>query len=320
MTTKPPNSINVLAYYFLTPIADPRADVAKHLAFFQSRDVSSRIYISEEGINGQMSASRCAAKEYMDWLRSDPRFQEVRFKIHSTSEHPFPKKTVKYRKQLVAFDRTVNLDQRGQHVSPEIWQKMLAERDAHTLVLDVRNGYEWDVGHFEGALRPACDSFREFPVYAEQLKTERNPQETVVMMYCTGGIRCEYYSAFLKEKGFSHVYQLDGGIIQYGMDQGSDQWQGKLFVFDDRLVIPLSSEESTPISHCKHCNTSIDVYHNCANMDCNELFICCIPCLHEWRGCCREECTIAPRVRPYRQDGSAKPFRSQTETLSCCTE
>lgn len=298
----------VLAFYCLTEITDPHKEVTAHKEFFRARDLKSRIYISEQGINGQMSGLISHAQEYMDWLRSDPRFANVSFKIHPHFEQAFPKATIKYRKQLVAIDCEVDLQERGEHVDPTQWNQMLAAKDADTLVLDVRNDYEWEVGRFKGAELPPLETFREFPSYAKELKETRDPKKTKVMMYCTGGIRCEFYSAVMKKEGFENVYQLDGGVIQYGLDEGQDQWEGKLFVFDDRLVIPISEENAPSISHCKHCNASEDTYYNCANMDCNGLFLCCSSCAQEKRGCCCKECEEAPRVRPI-QEGSAKPFR-----------
>lgn len=297
----------VIAYYCLVPLEDPHAEIARQKEFFQTRDMMGRLYISEQGINAQMSALTSHAEEYIEWMRSDPRFAAIQFKIHSAREHAFPKPTIKYRRQLVAIDCEVDLTQTGQHVAPEVWKKMLDEKDENTVVIDVRNDYEWEIGHFEGAELPPFETFREFPGYAAQLKEERDPKKTRVMMYCTGGIRCEFYSALMKREGFDNVYQLDGGVIQYGLEEGSDKWKGKLFVFDDRLVVPLSEDAGT-ISECKHCKGACDIYYNCANMDCNELFVCCPECLKTTQGCCCTACTEG-RVRPIREDGSAKPFR-----------
>jgi UPF0176 protein len=176
-------------------------------------------------------------------------------------------------------------------------------------LLDVRNDYEWAIGHFEGAELPKCESFRDFEVYAEKLKEERDPSTTEVMMYCTGGIRCELYSAVLKARGFEKVYQLEGGIINYGLKQGNDHWLGKLFVFDDRLSVPLCDKEAPVVGQCYHCQTPIENYYNCANMDCNRLFLCCSSCLKQYAGCCHESCREAPRLRPYHQQDPHKPFR-----------
>ncbi len=296
----------VLAYYSVDGLESPLAEVARHQEFFRTRDFKGRIYISEQGINGQASASKEHAEEYMDWMRSDPRFAHMPFKVHESSEHAFPKMTVKYRRQLVAIDREVDFSKRGEAVSPEQWKQMIEKRDAKTIVLDVRNDYEWKIGHFEGSELPQLETFREFPEYAKKLKEERDPKETVVMMYCTGGIRCEFYSALMKTEGFEKVYQLDGGVINYGLEKGSEHWKGKLFVFDDRLVVPLE-EGAEPISECCHCKEPNDVYYNCANMDCNELFLCCVECLKNHKGCCSTECQQKERIRPYSE--TAKPFR-----------
>lgn len=129
------------------------------------------------------------------------------------------------------------------------------------------------------------------------------------MMYCTGGIRCELFSAILKADGFEKIYQLDGGVINYGHKQGSDHWKGKLFVFDDRMVAPISEEQAPIVGTCHHCEVDNEAYYNCANMDCNELFLCCQECLKKFAGCCQESCMNAERVRPYHHQDAHKPFR-----------
>jgi UPF0176 protein len=294
----------VLAYYHIGQIEDPHAEVLRHKEFFSTRDFKGRIYISEQGINGQSSGWGPHADEYMAWMGS--RFPEMPFKAHPSHEHAYPKMTVKYRKQLVAVDCEVDFSNVGEHVSPEKWKEMLGAKGEETIVLDVRNDYEWKVGHFEGSELPQLDTFREFPAYAKKLKEERDPKKTCVMMYCTGGIRCEFFSALMKKEGFENVYQLDGGVINYGLKEGGDHWKGKLFVFDDRLVVPLD-EKGEPISACTHCGKANDTYYNCANMDCNELFTCCLECLKEHKGCCSANCQCQKRIRPYQE--SAKPFR-----------
>jgi UPF0176 protein len=299
---------SVLAFYSLAPIEDPHLEVARHKIFLSPLDFRCRIYISEQGINGQASGSGPAVQAYMEWMRASSQFSHVSFKIHSTHEHAFPKTTVKYRRQLVAIDCDVDLSLRGEAVSSKTWKKMLEEKDERTLLLDVRNDYEWEAGHFEGAELPKLETFRQFPSYAKELKKRCDPEKTAVMMYCTGGIRCEFYSAVLKQEGFERVYQLDGGVIQYGLDEGSEHWKGKLFVFDDRLVISVGENQET-LGRCLHCTVSNDVYYNCANMDCNRLFFCCLSCLRAHKGCCSETCLQEGRVRPYTE--SAKPFRKQ---------
>ncbi len=302
------NTYHVLAFYQITQLKDPRALIKEHKEFFKDRDITSRIYISEQGINGQMSASIDDSEEYIAWIRSKSEFKEMPFKIHEWPEQAFPRKTIKYRKNLVSCDQTVDFSKRGEHVSPEKWKEMI-DSDRDYMMIDVRNDYEWKIGHFKNADLPECKNFRELEEYADQLEKNTGDQKPPVMMYCTGGIRCELYSSILKEKGFDEVYQLDGGVINYGQKVGSDHWLGKLFVFDDRLSVPISKEEAPPIGECHFCKTHSDNYYNCANMECNTLFLCCPECVKEHQGCCQESCSNAERVRPYHQQNPHKPFR-----------
>jgi UPF0176 protein len=301
------NLYNALAYYLFVPLDDPHAHVEKHKLFFEKRDCRGRIYISEEGISGQMSGAIADAEAYMTWMKEDPCFAKIQFKVHPLSHHIFPRMTVKYRIQLVALDQKIDTKEGGEHVSPAKWREML--ESGEYLVLDVRNQYEWEVGHFEGAVLPPLNTFREFPDYVEKLKSEVDPATTPVMMYCTGGIRAELYSALLKKKGFHTVYQLEGGVINYGLHEGSAHWKGKLFVFDDRLATAIDGKESAPIASCSHCKVECDIYYNCANMDCNALFICCPSCVEIYKGCCSHPCQQAPRLRPFDTKQGNQPFR-----------
>ncbi len=296
----------VVAFYQFVEIADPHAEVKRQKEYLLDKDVSGRIYLSEEGINAQMSGAEPDALAYIEWMKSDPRFADVHFKVQEHQENAFPRMTVKYREQLVALDRKVDLEMGGEHVSPDQWKKMLEEEE-DLLLLDVRNQYEYEVGHFKGAIAPGCDTFRTYSDAIRKLKEKVDPSQTKVMMYCTGGIRCELYSAVMKEEGFDHVYQLDGGVINYSEKEGGKHWDGKLFVFDDRLTVPVGDECAT-ISRCHHCGEETDHYVNCANMDCNELFLCCQGCMEPQLGCCQESCQQAERLRPF-QDGIHKPFR-----------
>ncbi len=300
----------VLAYYWFTSIENPEEEIRLHKSFFKERDITSRIYINESGINGQMSAYKDDAHAYMDWMKSRPEFAEMPFKIHYWHEQVFPRQTVKYRKQLVAYDAPADVRETAQHVAPKEWREMLETEDNKVLI-DVRNDYETKIGHFEGSELPPCNTFREFDSYAEELKNRVDPKNTPVMMCCTGGIRCELYSSALKKRGFEKVYQLDGGIINYGLKEGSKHWLGKLFVFDDRLSVPISDEETPVIAKCHKCCAPCESYYNCANMDCNELFICCPDCLKEHLGCCSDACSKAGRVRPYHHQNPHKPFRKR---------
>ncbi|MEI8300157.1 MAG: rhodanese-related sulfurtransferase [Chlamydiota bacterium] len=320
----------VLAYYhFLKPpqtLQDPQRVIKDHKQFFKDKDARGRIYINEQGINGQMSIHEKDAEGYITWLHQIEGFQDVEIKVHVAQEHAFAKMTVKYRKQLAALDAEVDLNLTGEHVSPDHWKTMLEKKEQDTILIDVRNQYEWKVGHFEGAILPELETFRGFSEYVDSLKHQYDAEKTKVMMYCTGGIRCELYSALMKEKGFQTVYQLQGGVIKYGLVEGAKHWKGKLFVFDDRMVVPISEDNTEVISQCHHCGAVCDVYVNCANMDCNALFIACDKCIAHLQGCCSQECTKAPRLRAFEQGVRPKPFRKlpfETKAAlsqgSCCS-
>ncbi len=300
----------ILSYYSYTDLIDPHQEVKNHKDFFKSRDIKSRVYISEQGINGQLSASISHAEEYMEWLKAKQPFKDIAFKIHPFDEHVFPRTTVKYRKQLVGYDMTADLSKGGEHISPKKWRELL-ESDKDLLHLDVRNSFEWDIGHFKEAERAPCQTSRDFAKFADDLANREGAKEKPVMMSCTGGIRCEIFSAVLKEKGFKNVFQLDGGMINYGLEEDGEHWLGKLFVFDDRMAVPLNEKSATVIGKCYHCNCPIDDYYNCANMDCNFLFLSCSDCIKRLEGCCSTQCQNAPRLRPVSEQNPNKPFRKK---------
>jgi len=299
-----------IAFYHIVPIENPQFEVKEHKKLFEKLDITSRIYISPDGINGQMSASLEAAQEYIEWMQRDPRFQKIHFKLDPIKEHVFVRKTVKFREQLVAFDGELDLSERGEHISPKKWKQELEGAEPYVLI-DVRNAYESKIGHFENAECPELDCFRDFDQYTEDLKGRVDPSKTKVMMYCTGGIRCEFYSAHMKKHGFDRIYQLEGGVINYGHKVGDDKWQGKLFVFDDRMAVDIDGAPAEVISHCSFCSAKSDSYYNCANMDCNELFLACPECIEGVRGCCCKECEGAERLRPFDPARGNKPFRKK---------
>jgi UPF0176 protein len=299
----------VLAFYHITPVDCPETEVKIQHAFCKDHDLMGRVYIADHGINGQMSATPKAAKAYMEWLKSRTPFEDVTFKLHDWHEHCFPRMTIKTRPKLVAIDSPIDWSTRGKHISPQEWRDLMESEERPPLI-DVRNDYEWDVGHFEGSERPPCQTFRHFENWADDLKERHDPQKPL-MMCCTGGIRCELFSSMLIKRGFEKVYQLDGGIINYGLQEGNKHFEGKLFVFDDRLVVPISDEPTNTISTCIFCEKKADHYINCANMDCNELFISCPTCLDAHQGCCCTNCISAPRVRPHQPNTRHKPFRKK---------
>lgn len=296
----------VVAFYHLHPIESPEEMVKAHQAFFQDKDVKGRIYLAKQGINGTLSAKKEGVSAYINWLWSMPEFKGAEFKIQEYHDHAFGKLIVKTRLELVALGHEVDLNAKGPHLTPKEWRTMFEEEE-DKIVVDVRNAYEWELGRFVGAESVPCETFRDFIEYAKELKERINPEKTKVLMYCTGGIRCEFFSALLMEEGIQNVFQLQGGVIKYGAEEQSKHWQGKLFVFDDRLSVPISSEETEVVGRCHHCEAPADRYFNCANMDCNNLFICCDECLKNHYGCCKQECREGSRVRPFKL--ASTPFR-----------
>lgn len=303
----------VLSYYAFVSLKDPHAEIEAHRAFLAASEAKGRIYLSESGINAQLSLPLQRLEEYQEWVVQRALYGQPLFKVQYWHEQAFPRLTVKYRRQLVAIDLPIDLRKRGHYLSPVEWKAKLEQSDDF-LLLDVRNHYEWEVGHFAGAVSPHCNVFRQFDRFTDALQQEQ-PADKEILMCCTGGIRCEIYSACLREKGFQNVFQLEGGILHYGTQVGSAHWLGKLFVFDDRLTVPISQEATPVIGHCYRCSSKSESYYNCANMDCNELFLSCTSCLPLWKGCCSVDCSKAGRLRHYAQQNPHKPFRRQSELL-----
>lgn len=298
----------MLAFYKFTSIDAPGALIKEFKSFFENLDSRGRVYISEEGINGQMSIHTNELDATRAYLNQIKGLEQMQIKLQPNTVHGFEKLTVKYREHLVGLTDPVDLSVKGEYLSPEDW-KALLESDEDKIVIDGRNDYEWEVGHFKGAEKPPCKTFRDFPDYIKEIK-EKHGTGKKVMMSCTGGIRCELLSSMMIKEGFSKVYQLEGGVINYGNTVGSEGWDGKLFVFDDRMAVPLeASKEPKAISTCATCEEKSDTYFNCANMDCNKLFLACPSCIDSHQGCCSSQCMDAPRVRDYEPSKGNLPFR-----------
>ncbi len=303
-------NIVVIAYYVIEKVANPQKVIKDHKAFLDSIDSKGRIYIGPQGVNAQISIAKADLKSYLDYLKKDPLYASAELKIHEDDKHRFDKLIVRYREEIVALGQEVDFSNRGEYITPADWKKKLDEKDENTIIIDVRNNYESEVGHFEGALKPDRKTFREFIDYADNLAKMKDKEKKTVLMYCTGGIRCEFYSPLMKERGFENVFQLKGGVIAYGLHEGKKHWRGKLFVFDDRLVVPISDDNNEVISKCCFCGTLSDLFYNCANMDCNELFLSCKKCAALNKGCCCTACMAAPRVREMDQsEDRPTPFR-----------
>lgn len=254
--------------------------------------VKGRIYIAEEGINAQICVPEPEYDQFKDFLDEQPGFDNLRLNI-AVEERGFSfiKLKIKVRPKILADglnDSTFDVRNRGKHLSAEDFNAMID--DPNTVLIDMRNHYETEVGHFKTAITPDVDTFRESLPKIEDEILKGNEDKNIVM-YCTGGIRCEKASAWFKHRGFSNVYQLEGGIIKYAHDVENrdleNKFIGKNFVFDDRREERISNDV---IANCHQCGEPYDIHTNCINDACHILFIQCEKCAEKYEGCCSEEC------------------------------
>lgn len=276
--------ITVAAFYKYTDLKDPQAFAAEHQAWCQERGLRGRILVASEGINGTVSGTPEQIDEYKHALSSDSRFAGIEFKEDSCLQHPFHRMNVKVKPELVRFEQPVSYRDAGAHLSPEEFLHMSQEEDV--IILDARNEYESRVGKFKNALTPSIKTFREFPRIASELSDKKDKK---ILMYCTGGIRCEKASAFMKKEGFSQVYQLHGGILNFAKHCPNTIWEGKCFVFDKRLISDVNPDNK-PITQCDICATPCDLYKNCRNNECDAFTVVCLDCERAYGGCCSKEC------------------------------
>ncbi|HEV7231855.1 MAG TPA: rhodanese-related sulfurtransferase [Bacteroidia bacterium] len=283
---------------------------------WQALGVFGRIYIAREGINAQMSVPEHNWEEFLNKLEEDLRFKGMPLKIAIEDDgKSFYKLAVKIRHKIVADgldDDAFDVTNVGKHLSAaEFNDAMDAEG---TIVVDMRNHYESEIGHFENAITPDADTFREeLPMVVEQLKDKKDKK---ILLYCTGGIRCEKASAYFRHHGFGDVNQLHGGIIEYARQvkaQGlPSRFKGKNFVFDDRLGEKISDEV---ISVCHQCGASCDTHTNCENEACHLLFIQCEDCRKKMNGCCTPVCQEI-RALPLEDRIKKRKLAAQDDSLS----
>ncbi|CAM3994861.1 rhodanese-related sulfurtransferase [Alkalicoccus chagannorensis] len=293
------SNYQVLLYYLYTDINNPEEKTQEHLEYCKSLGLRGRILIAGEGINGTVSGTVEQTEQYMEDMKADPLFQDITFKIDEADEHAFKKMHVRHRPELVTLRlEEEDVDPRqvtGRYLKPKEWLEKLQDPD--TVVLDARNKYEYDLGHFEGAIRPDIDTFRELPEWVDENRGLLEGKE--IMTYCTGGIRCEKFSGWLKEKGFDQVNHLEGGIITYGKDPEAKGrlWKGQCYVFDERISVPVNQEEHVVVGRDHFDGEPCERYINCANPDCNDQILASEENEVFYLGGCSHECRIHPRNR-----------------------
>ncbi|GEQ00517.1 rhodanese-related sulfurtransferase [Staphylococcus arlettae] len=288
----------VLLYYKYTTINDPETFASEHLDFCKDLELKGRILVSTEGINGTVSGTTEATNKYMEAMQADPRFKDITFKIDAAEDHAFKKMHVRPRKEIVALDLEEDVNPNeltGKYLSPIEFKQALESDD--TIVIDARNDYEYDLGHFRGAVRPNITRFRDLPDWIKENKEQFMDKKIVT--YCTGGIRCEKFSGWLLKEGFEDVAQLKDGIATYGKDpetQG-ELWDGKMYVFDERISVEINQVEKTVVGKEWFDGTPCERYINCSNPDCNKQILVSEENEARYLGACSHECATHERNR-----------------------
>jgi UPF0176 protein len=280
-------TVSFYQYYPIEDVAFFRNDLYKKLFDLA---VFGRIYVANEGINAQISVLENQWDSFKNTIYSYPFLNNIRLNKAIENEKSFWVLKIKIRDKIVADgidDASFSMKQKGNYVDAATYNKLT--EDTNTVVVDMRNYYEYEVGHFENAIEVPSDTFREqLPMAAKMLEDKK---ENNIIMYCTGGIRCEKASAYLLHQGFKNVFHLEGGIIEYANTVKAkgltNKFKGKNFVFDNRLGEKIGDEI---ISQCHQCQTPCDTHVNCANEACHLLFIQCNNCKTEYSGCCSKTC------------------------------
>ncbi|MCT0028179.1 oxygen-dependent tRNA uridine(34) hydroxylase TrhO [Lactococcus lactis] len=288
----------VLLYYQYVPIEDGETFAQKHLADCKELGLKGRILVADEGINGTVSGTIEQTNAYMELMKNDPRFSSTIFKIDEAEQNAFKKMHVRYRPELVnlSLEDDVNpLELTGAYLDPKEFREAML--DENTVVIDARNDYEFDLGHFRGAIRPEIRSFRELPQWIRDNKEQF--MEKRVLTYCTGGIRCEKFSGWLVREGFKDVGQLHGGIATYGKDpevQG-DLWDGQMYVFDSRIAVPINQKEHVIVGRDWFDGSPCERYINCGNPECNRQMLASEENEAKYLSACSHECRVHPNNR-----------------------
>lgn len=282
-----------ISFYRYFSIPDPDAFRDDLYKIFNSFKVFGRIYVAQEGVNAQVSVPESLFEAWKRYLESTPHFKEIRLNIAVSDGKSFWVLKIKVREKIVADginDIGFNMMNKGKYLDAYSFNKMT--EDANTLVIDMRNHYEYEVGHFNTAIEIPSDTFREqLPMAADMMKENKDKN---IIMYCTGGIRCEKASAYMLYRGFKNVFALEGGIIHYtntAKEKGlPNKFIGKNFVFDERLGERISEDI---IAHCHQCGKPADTHVNCINEACHLLFIQCAECKQKYEGACSPACQQA---------------------------
>jgi UPF0176 protein len=258
----------VILFYKYVPIADPAKFASEQRALCSLLELKGRLLIASEGVNGTLAGPADAVGRYVAALKSDARFSDIQFKGSAGDDRTFPKLVVKVRSEIVTLNAGAITPDKDNQLTPAEWKRMM-EENPNAVPLDIRNRFESDAGKFENAVVCDIEHFRELPQYVDRLQDLKNK---TVLMYCTGGIRCEKASALFRSKGFRSVFQLHGGIAAYQQQFGNEHWQGECFVFDQRMTVRVE-EGLVQIGRCAHTGRAASRFVNCLHDPCHKLFI-----------------------------------------------
>jgi UPF0176 protein len=258
----------VILFYKYIAIADAESFAVEQRELCGSLRLKGRILIASEGINGTLAGPEESVNRYVASLRADARFADIEIKVSAGDAGTFPKLVVKVRSEIVTLNAGRIMPDKDNQLSPGEWKRMM-EEDPDAVPLDIRNRFESAAGKFENAVVCDIEHFRELPQYVDQLESLKTK---TVLMYCTGGIRCEKASALLRSKGFKNVFQLHGGIAAYQEQFGNEHWQGECFVFDQRMTVRVE-EGLVQIGRCAHTGRASSRFVNCLHDPCHKLFI-----------------------------------------------
>ncbi|MBS1600498.1 MAG: rhodanese-related sulfurtransferase [Bacteroidetes bacterium] len=284
-------SRTTISFYRYFSIEDPKKFRDQLYQSLDALRVFGRIYIAHEGINAQASVPNSQFEAFKNYLNSISGLQDIRLNIAVADDgKSFWVLKIKVRDKIVAdgiSDPSFDMRNRGRYVNAEEFNKLT--EDPSTIVIDMRNHYEYEVGHFDKAIEIPSDTFREqLPMAVDMMQENKDKN---IIMYCTGGIRCEKASAFMLHHGYKNVFHLEGGIIHYANTvkekELPNKFKGKNFVFDDRLGERVTEEI---LAHCHQCGKPADTHTNCKNDGCHLLFIQCEECAKKYDGCCSVEC------------------------------
>ncbi|GAA4409563.1 rhodanese-related sulfurtransferase [Nibrella viscosa] len=289
----------VLLYYIYTPIDNPEQYRDEHHRLCLDLNLLGRVIVAPEGLNGTVSGLTDDCQCYMDTLKTDARFAGIDFKVEEHDTHAFKKLHVRLKEEIVNSDLPVDpLKRTGIHLEPEEFKKLKDQDDV--VLIDMRSNYEHTVGKFKGAITFDMENLRELPEHMPEIAHLKDKK---IITYCTGGIKCEKASAYLLEQGFENVYQLHGGIIKYGLEAGGEDFDGKCYVFDNRLTVDINKVNPKVISTCYRCGTPSDRMVNCASAGCNNHIPLCEACGWQYEGTCTDECLHAADKRVYDGTG-----------------